>query len=109
MEIVLIVLFVLWFAVCVFVPAYYRRKGAAEEAAHVVDEVPFGPNDILLIECDHRLSAEQLDRLRSQLRVAMTTEGLNLMVLDNGLTAKVLHRTSDTPFNMPEMEPWARG
>lgn len=87
MDVLLIVLWVVWFLVCfVFFVFWPRRKQPT-----TVVEIPYGPNDLLVIEAATRMSREQVQRLQVQIERSLES-GAKVMVLDHGLTAKVLKR-----------------
>lgn len=64
--------------------------GKPAEETQVV-EVPWGPNDLLVIESPGLLSHDQVARIQAGVKEALDS-GVSVMVLDRGLTVKVLHR-----------------
>lgn len=55
-------------------------------------EMEFGPHDILVIESEKMLSETVRNKLHDGVMKAVTSDTIRALILDGGLTVKVLHR-----------------
>jgi hypothetical protein len=65
----------------------------SEPAKQVVVELDLGPNDMLVLTTEQRLSEDTCERLRATLDDAIKSEGRTALVLTEGLSIQVVHRS----------------
>jgi hypothetical protein len=82
-------------------PDPYAGIGASLDGAmqplaqlgQIVVEVDLGPDDVLVLCYDRVLKSDIRAQIAEQLKQAITTEGRQVIVLEDGMVPMVLHRT----------------
>lgn len=67
-----------------------------------VIEIPFGENDILVVEGPKRFSREQANAIRAAVEGALNSGSVRLMIFEEGVTVKVLHRPEPKVIGHPQ-------